>query len=1200
MLPLDPVSIPLTGRHLIEASAGTGKTYTITGIYLRLLLERELNPDQILVVTYTEAACQELRDKIRARLAAALSAFESGHTDDAYLAELIERYRADGRDERRLRALVNLALINFDLAAVFTIHGFCLRVLQDSAFESGFPFELEFVEDDSNLLQQVIDDYWRQCAPDWPMLVVAYLHLQGVSPDSLAGRLRRPLQAVLTRGESSLRHGPARVPESVDLTLVDRLAALWQGQHEEIIQTLLSSPVLSRSEGNFPVVTLREWFGDLDDFFVRKVSTVPPLSALAGLTVRALCRGTKPSKAGQTPQHSFFELAEVLVVQLEEALRGIVREFIIHCGPALSLLKAGSGTVTFDDLLTAVRSGLRAPDSGIELRARIFAQYPVALIDEFQDTDPVQYETFTTIFQGQGTLYMVGDPKQAIYGFRGADIFSYLQAADAQGGGRHTLITNWRSEPSMIRACNALFARHPAPFVLPGIDFRPAEAPDRTRRRLVVAGMESALTIATFADESKKGTARVNVATWVAGTVRNLLAAAGRGEAFFEEQIAGEWRKTRLLSAGDIAILVRSHREGQLVKESLSACGLSAVLSSRESVFATDEARELTAILEAVAACVDERKVRRALSTRLLHGDARDLSRLEENESAWEETLERFADYRQLWLARGVAAMLRTLWAREHALPKLARQPDGERRLTNLRHLTELLQEAAASEALGMEELLRWFSERRQSEHKAESTLLRLESDEDLIKIVTVHKSKGLQYPVVFAPFFWDSTVIGQRTPAMVECHDQHGSLVVDLGSEAFAEHRLRQQREALAEELRLFYVAVTRAENRCVLFWGRVKSRSGWVTACSPLQYLLGCAAGSDPDWIAALESVFNDHSPDELRAQIDALVLAAGGAVAVVDAAVLGAEAAPEPILPATLGQARTFLRTLNPYLGLRSFTSLHQAAAEAEDPDHDSLGPGALTTSAFEAFPSGKDMFSFPRGAQAGSCLHAIMEVFDFQEGDRAVLGAMVEEKLTLFGFDRDWADTVLALLSRMVDTPLDADCALRLRDVSKAQRLDELEFYYRLPAESDNSLRRMIIDDEGGGLVDSGDRSAFMKGFIDLVFQWQGRFYILDYKSNYLGGSITDYDQDRLALAMRQAGYDLQYRIYTEALHRYLGRRLPGYDYDQHFGGVFYLFLRGLDPACGAQFGVYYARPPEPRCTSLERSEIAPFSNDLFYA
>jgi len=1175
MQPLDPIAIPLTGRHLIEASAGTGKTYAITGIYLRLLLERELNPAQILVVTYTEAACQELRDKIRTRLSAAAEACASGNPGDAYLASLFERYRSEGRDEGRLRVLVDLALINFDMAAVFTIHGFCLRVLQDSAFESGFPFELDFIEDDRELLQQVVDDFWRQSAPAWPMAVAAYLHQHRVSPDTLVDILRRPLQAILTRGASCVRFGPSCAPGAVDLTLFDRLQALWQDHRDELVHTLLTSPALSRSADNFPLATLRPWFQDLDDFFCNGTLTVPPLSALEGVSSSALRQGAKPSKVDQVPDHPFFAAADTLIRQLEEAKRGVIRGFIEHSGPALAMLKAERGQVGFDDLLTAVRAGLRAPDHGPELVSQVRSRYPVALIDEFQDTDPVQYEIFTSIFQGESALFMVGDPKQAIYGFRGADIFSYLQAAKAQVDGRHTLVTNWRSEPSMIQACNAIFARHPRPFVLPGIDFHEAKSPDTPRRRLTVTGMAAAMTICTFDDEAKKGEAKSKVAAWVATAVQNLLSDSARGEAFFEEKGDDGWHKTTALTAGDIAILVRSHRDGQMIKEALACIGLAAVLSSRHSVFDSEEARELRVLLEAVALCADERKVRRALATRLLSGDALAFSRFEEEESAWEETLERFASYRALWLERGVAAMLRSLWVREAALPKLVRYPSGERRMTNLRHLTELLQEAAASEALGPVELLHWFDERRRG-YKAEATLLRLESDEDLIKIVTVHKSKGLQYPVVFVPFCWDSALTEQKAAPMAECHDQEGALVVDLGSDALNEHRLRQRRETLAEELRLFYVAVTRAENRCLLFWGRVNSRSRSVTASSPLQYLINGRAEPDADVAAALERTFSSIAHDQALALVNSLVTDTVSPIAVIPVEVLGAKVAPGAMPPTQLGQARVFRRVLHPNLHLRSFTSLHKTAAEIEAPDYDSVGAGGTFRPGALPCPAVRDMFSFPRGAQAGSCLHAIMEHLDFQENSHSVLESLVQEKLAMFGFGREWVSTILDLLARMVDTPLDVAGELRLQNIAKSQRLDELEFYYRLPAESDQALRAMILHGQCPALA-SNHRSAFMKGFIDLVFQWREKFYILDYKSNYLGSTLADYGQDRLAQAMAQAGYDLQYRIYVEALHRYLGRRLPGYDYERHFGGVYYLFLRGLAPEAGPRFGVYYARP-----------------------
>jgi exodeoxyribonuclease V beta subunit len=1208
MQPLNPIRIPLSGHHLIEASAGTGKTYTITGIYLRLLVEGELSPDKILVVTYTEAACQELREKIRARLTAALALFATGESKDAFLVELLASYRAEGRDLKRMQGLIALALINFDLAAVFTIHGFCMRVLQESAFESGFPFEMEFVEDDHDLLQQVIDDYWRQQAPSWPEVLVAYLCREGVSPDTLLHEIRLPLRALRISGESALRHGPIRSPRALDASMLPRLAELWQGAHGEIRELLLTSPALSRSEKHFREDRLQGWFLELDRWCagLGPAALIPPLTALAAISQGALVNGTKPKKVGQTPSHPFFTLAEQLLTELHEARYGLLIELIHHCDPALLAVKAKSGLVSFDDLLTGVRAGLRAGEGGGALAARVLGQYPVALIDEFQDTDPVQYEIFSTIYQGEGVLFMVGDPKQAIYGFRGADLFSYLEAAKGQQGRGHTLATNFRAEPALIRAGNALFGRHEAPFLLDGIAYRAVGSPDQARRRLVVKGFDPAVfTLVTFPDVEGRVAARTLVAQWVAQAVQGLLAAAGRGDAYFEEISADGPVRGRALGPGDIAILVRNHREGQQVQDALAAVGLTAVTSSRQSVFASEEARELGAILTAAATPLDERQVRRALATRLLGGDAGRLAQLEEDEAAWEETLERFGLYHRRWLERGVTAMLNLLWAREGVLTRLARQAGGERRLTNLRHLQELLQEAGDGEALGPAALLRWLGERRRSDRPGEASLLRLESDENLIKIVTIHKSKGLQYPVVLAPFFWDSSFMDTKTPTVVECHDQQGRMVVDLGSEEFAANCERKRREQLAEELRLLYVALTRAENRCLLFWGRVRSRSRWATASSPLGYLLSGRAAPREELLASLEQAFAALTPGALLAGFDAMAGATEGGMVRIEADALAGALTPVVSVAPVQGEARSFARTLHPFLGLHSFTSLHLAAPEIgslvsapvtvgqgairselvpdEGPDHDSSlaprPPGAIDSGSPVLPRPGLDMFSFPRGAQAGSCLHAILEEFDFADQDQGRIQALIRDKLTLFGFAPEWIPAVMGLLSRLVATPLDLASGLRLAAICRRQRLDELEFYYRLPAVSSQALRSML---EHGQPVSMGEdeRVAFMKGFIDLVFQWQGRYYIVDYKSNYLGAELADYGQARLAQAMGQSGYDLQYRIYTVALDRYLRRRLAGYRYDLHFGGVYYLFLRGLDPDHGPEFGVYYARPQSP--------------------
>ena len=1172
--PLDPLRIPLTGRHLIEASAGTGKTYAITGLYLRLLLEEERPISQLLVVTYTEAACQELRDKLRARLLSArrLLLGQGRPGEDPFLAELLHGYQTTGRGQARLSALLVQALLDFDLAPVFTIHGFCQRALQDSAFESGAPFTLELIESDSELRQQTIDDYWRSRSPAWPPALTAQLLADGLLPDRLPNRLDKALQVMSQNGESALRLPRHRTVADLDPTLSKRLAELWQQEGPDLRRLLREAKELSRSEANYRQDVLERLFAELDLRLTDPDPTAPPLTALGRLSQSALAAGTK--RGGQPPSHPFFALAEQLRREVEEARNGILLDLLRHLGPALAAVKEGAGMASFDDLLTRLRAGLRDQKSGPALAARLFAQYPVAMIDEFQDTDPVQYEIFSTIYRQGGGLFLVGDPKQAIYGFRGADIFSYLTAVD-ETKNAHTLEINWRSEPGLIKACNQLFASHPRPFLLDGIGFSPVLSPERHRRRLIMTGSQpSQLTVFTFAKQERRDQAKKTIARWLARQVRRLLTLASNGQAYFETETDGTREPLR---PGDIAVLVRNHREGRRVKEALAECGLTAVTSSRQSVFHTPEATELSLVLEAVAEPGDERRLRRALATRLL---GYDLAALAENLAGWDSIRERLAGLHRLWRARGPAAMLNRLLAETGAWPRLAAQKDGERRLTNLRHLLELLQQASDTGAFGPSGLVRWLAERRREDARqtGEASLLRLESDENLLKIVTIHKSKGLQYPVVLAPFLWDSSFLDRAQEPVVICHDQTGAAIADLGSEDREENRLRQRREALAEELRLLYVALTRAENRCLVCWCQAASGRRFATASSPLQYLCAGREMGGTDIVAALENDFQDDDQGHNLAGLHRAIAASDGTLAAIAAQEEESEAPLAVTATPSLCPARSFTRPLNRNLGLRSFSGLQIKEATGlagEAPDHDGQGDPAPSPSSPRRDEQ-RDIFSFPRGPEAGSCLHAILEELDFQEPDPEPVTAWVRDKLIEFGLDPGWAVTVREFLFRLTAAPLDQEGKLRLNLISRRQRATELEFYYPLPPVDDGELKAMFARSRPPLKAD-GPRCGFMKGFIDLVFEHQGRYYLADYKSNYLGPSSEDYGQERMAQAMDQAGYDLQARIYALALHRYLSRRLKDYDPERHWGGVFYLFLRGIDPERGPERGVYFLSP-----------------------
>jgi exodeoxyribonuclease V beta subunit len=541
---------------------------------------------------------------------------------------------------------------------------------------------------------------------------------------------------------------------------------------------------------------------------------------------------------------------------------------------------------------------------------------------------------------------------------------------------------------------------------------------------------------------------------------------------------------------------------------------------------------------------------------------------LHSDEAAWEKIVETFRDAHREWHEHGFIRMLRRFFQAHDIVCRLLDYRDGERRATNVLHLVERLH--CEADARGMSGLITWLAARRAAPNKgSDDELLRLESDENLVKILTVHVAKGLEFPLVFCPFLWDVTLrAGKETPVRFhEPADSDSRAVLDFGSEGIAAGREQAQREERAENLRLLYVALTRAKYRCWMVWGRFKD----VHCAAPAWLLHPATRGTDGNPVPIARAA--------MRADLDNLVRAAAGSIRVTDLATEAGEPYQPPKEDSTQRVARVFCGTIRERRRLTSFTGLAHGRA-METPDYDA---GDRFTDITQPI-AGRDIFAFPRGAHAGHCLHAVFEHVDFVDLERAELERIVAGQLVAHGFDRDWKRAVADMVQSVIATPLDASGGMRLDKVTRSRRLDELEFCYPIGQLTDAALRRVLVT---GGFPDEireriGELTflpvqGYMRGFIDLVFEHAGRYYLADYKSNWLGAAVSAYRRPALAQAMAREAYYLQYLIYCVALHRYLGARVPGYDYGRHFGGVRYLFLRGMRPEAGATCGVYSDRP-----------------------
>ncbi|MGU5677474.1 exodeoxyribonuclease V subunit beta [Aeromonas hydrophila] len=1178
--PLNTLRFPLYGERLIEASAGTGKTYTIAGLYLRLLLghgplieegadagqpsahERPLSVTEILVVTFTEAATAELRGRIRTRIHEARLAFMRGESKDALLSQLLAEVEDHELAARRLLA----AERQMDEAAVFTIHGFCQRMLKQNAFESGALFETEFLTDDSQLRLQAVSDYWRSEFYPVDKPLASAVRALWSSPAALL----REMGSWLDNSELEMR------PPAGDETLAARHQAAmarieavkreWLAQTDEIRRQ--TDGQVSRYTGkNYEgwLVKIADWAQDEGSGYA-----IPKELERFGQTV--LEENLK--KGGAVPTLPLFSQIDELLASRPGIRDLILQRAVVVVRSRMQASKRQAHQLSFDDLLKdldgALGSGL-----GERLCERIRATYRVAMIDEFQDTDPQQYRIFHRLYGGHTdtALLMIGDPKQAIYGFRGADIFTYIQAR-RNVSAHYTLGRNWRSSRALVAAVNGLFERAKDPFIYEAdIPFLPVEAQGKSKALQLDGEAAPVLHCWQLSGQPtfNKGDYQSKMARATAVEIHRLLTQARAGKAQIGDQP---------VKAGDIAVLVRTGAEGKLVQQELARLAIASVyLSNRESVLAQVEAREILLILHACQNPGEERSLRAALATGLFDLDAKALDELASDERAWESAVQEFMEYRKIWHKRGVLAMLRALLHRRNLASSLLASPNGERRLTNFLHLGELLQQVSC-ELDGEYALLRWLGEAasRPDGQDAEQ-VLRLESERKLVQIVTIHKSKGLEYPLVFLPFTCSHRAAD--TPLFHEADGAGNRTVLDLTG---AEESLAEaDRERLAEDLRLLYVALTRGVYATWLGLAPVRSGNGKSEQTDLHQTAIGYLLQKGEEGDAATLAT-------ALTELAQALPGVAVGEPSLTRPAPMAAEEEQlgEP-------QVRHFTGTLerdwwiSSYSGLAAQGHGHSKGVLANPGFDDEVvtEAAALAAEQPEEAPQ-PSIFTFPKGARPGTLLHSLFETIDFQSAGGEPLAEHIATLLAQDGFDESWAPVLQQQVEAVLDTPLETGFGepVRLRALAPERKQVELEFFLPMGRVTAPALTALCQQHDplsrGNKPLSFTTVQGMLKGFIDLVFEWQGRWYLLDYKSNHLGMSPADYSRSALEQAMAEHRYDLQYQLYSLALHRLLTLRLPGYDFEQHFGGVFYLFLRGMP-----QGGIFHTRPSRELVLGLDK-------------
>lgn len=1192
MKPFDLSTAPLEGVSLIEASAGTGKTFTLTGLCLRLIVEQGLHIDQILVVTFTNAATAELKERIRNGLHSAGAAFKTGDTGDALLADLM--HAVPDRDQAVTR--IRRALADFDRAAIFTIHGFCQRILQNYAFETGHQFQAELLQDASPLIQETVDDFWRRHFNAAPEELVTFALKSIGGPERLARTLAysRYLRIkVIPRGRKPVLSAikPWRQAAA-------EVARLWPAGREEIKAMLEYDGLNARYYGKIDYsdasggpTPRHHRIQALCNAMDRWDGHYPLFDLFDRFTTSFLRKATK--KGFEIPRHSFFNRCEtvlhrqsVMEEQLVRYMKHLKVLLLKETRERLSQKKTLRNVLFFDDLLLHVHEAL-SDAQGHRLVQAVRSQYRAALVDEFQDTDPLQYRIFSLLFaQPPHFLAMIGDPKQAIYGFRGADLYSYLQAV-RRADERATLTHNWRSTQGLVKAVNTIFERCERPFGLKEIVFEKAQAavvePNEPLPALKLWYLDSDGSAATKGPISQTEAVPM-IANAVAREVVELLASPS--ERYLPQ---------------DIAILTRSHHQAGVVKAALVKNHVPAVLYSAGRVYDTAEAQEMARLLSAAAVPTDAARVRSALCTDWI-GVSADIfdGNSKDQIEAWHSQWAAFHTYRRIWGRYGFYRMFRHLMLQEHVRARLLAAPEGERRITNLLHLAELLHQAESEHRLGPEGLVKWLASRRNSREQGDQDQqLRLESDARAVRIITMHKSKGLQFNVVFCPFTWGGIGVDDNA-AVFHDHEREDRLTLALGPGIDEKYVLQAQKEALAENLRLLYVALTRACRQCYWVWGRI--RGSEISAPAYLMHT-DVEIGNGRNALVSLKKKMARLTQAEFISDLSLLADRSGGTIEI-----SALQTEPSAIcmpfeetveMPLTCRRLRRPVRSA---WRIASFSALTTGLSHVDQEQMWNDRDADNATADHRDAEQGKTLFTFPKGVQAGLFFHDLLEQWHPKQGGDDMRKELIARKLSTHRLDPCWVDAVDRLLEDLAHMPLeDTRRTFCLKQVRASDRINEMEFHYRLQSIDARQLQE-TFDRYAARRINACVAPAwkhvrfepvqgFLKGYIDTIFRYRSRYYLIDWKSNYLGPTLADYDNDKLAVVMSRQYYFLQYHLYVLALDQWLRNRVPGYDYGRHFGGVFYIFLRGVQTGQDEPNGAFFDLPKADLVQALNRLLIA---------
>lgn len=1189
---LEPQTVPISGNMMIEASAGTGKTYTITLLVLRLLLgiNEDRTPKQlpeILIVTFTNAATAELKERIYSRIVDLKHAFFSSllelPVEDEALDTLIEHYLAQKLDEEiapdvALEMAINLlnqAEGAIDQASIFTIHAFSQRLLKENALDLGQSFHFELSTDLSMLYREAVYHFWREeCYPLNLELSRLVSHYFDVPISDGMGLYRQT--SLFSKVEALIRD-PYLIRESL-FSGIEQLEALFTTQLDFINQ--VKRRVLT-------TFSLADFIQLIDDVGLKKQSYRSDLVKRYHEDFSHWAAGDSPVLFSNYEKFTLHYMESRLakngdLSRLPASLKSIFEDLAtiatfkttsFHYAAfkivqILKMLKHDAGVLGFDDLLTELNQ--KTATLSESFLKSLHLRYRAVMIDEFQDTDHLQLETFRRLFFNHEEIpfVMIGDPKQSIYGFRGADINAYLSIKEDIHQ-IYTLNRNYRSGLLQVDAVNSLFGRRDAirpSFIHENIPFIEIKTPDSAQETKLTQPdiPASGMTILDYrADDEELTFTKKGAGSLSNPQFRERISRACAKEicALLAEGKLETAEGTREIMPEDITILVRSGTEAADIQKSLRLAGLNSVyLSERNSVFDPDNSivTDLYLFLRSLIFRHEKTILMQSLGSVLYGMSVTEFEEVKRHPERLETLLFERNELNEIWGQHGVLAMLRAFMVRENRLAKLLLLEEGERLASDLFHLGELLQRESFS---NKEALLLWLYDKMFGYEEGEGAEIRLESDFKTIQVMTIHKSKGLEFPIVFLPFgLFKTQAKNEGVYVNPQTHQRH----YVFAGEATEEEKHYFSEEVLAEDIRLLYVALTRAKYHTYIGFCRMLKKE--VYQDNALSYLMGL----DTD-VKEMTSEFLANFNHDLQLRE-------------VESSMLQLEPyRTEPSREEMISPA-IFTRTIAPLWRFTSFSNLsYNAQSSYFTPLLEDELELEIDSVSMETENRAESLF--PKGAVTGNFIHALLEDYTPVElQDRSLLEREVEQNFTHLIRAENLpllVDELMLWLKDILGAPLSkaTPVTLTLGEILSSDRqMRELEFIFpiesRLTKEALNKLLQRDRQNSEEGLKFEAIE-GFLRGFIDLFFEVDGKYYVADYKSNTLGPRKSDYTFSQMAHSIEHAYYDLQYLIYTVAAVKFLQNVQPDFNYERDFGGVIYFYLRGMSQ--DQESGIYFIKP-----------------------